>query len=140
MILEPERGTYSPGMMSMQGSFQLNTTNPPTVFRDGTNVASASKMFTVTRVSAGLYQVTFIAGFPLPALPFIAVKVAQGATPTNHAYATEVVGSWDPTTGNRKFRILIRKPTDGSATDGDAGDRVTFFVRGSFIGPGIDPA
>lgn len=140
MILEPKRGSYSPGLMDMYGGFQLNGASAPTVFRDGTNVTSASKMFSVTRVSAGLYEITWIAGFPLPALPFIFPKVAQGATPTNHIYASEVKSTWDPSTGNRKFRILLRKTTDGSASDGDAGDRVSFYVCGSFIGPGIDPA
>lgn len=124
--------------MHLRGSFLLQGSSAPTVLRDGTNVVSTGKWFTVSRTSAGLYLVTIATGFPIPKVPFIITEVSQSATPTNHAFSCKVVGTWSSTT--RTFNILIRKTTDGSASDGDVNDRVTFNVMGSYVGPGIDPA
>jgi len=139
MILYPLIGSYSPGQMVMAGGFQLNGSSAPTVLRDGTKVSSAQKMFTVSRVSAGLYTVTFIAGFPLPGLPFIDAKLSQAAAPTTPCKIHEVKGSWNAST--RSFQVQIQTVgTTPAASDADAGDRVTFVVLGAVDSVGVDPA
>ena len=139
MILQPLIGCYSPSQMVMVGSFQLGASN--SVLRDGTKVASNEKMFTVTQVSTGLYEVDFIAGFPLPIHPFIFAEIEQGAPATTPCDVRVVKGTWDPTKGNRKFRLQVETTTTApAASDGDANDRVSFLVVGGFDGPSVDPA
>ncbi len=137
MILEKELGGYSHSMITMRGSFQCGAV--PSVYRDGTNATNANKIFSVAQISAGLYEVTFVTGFPIPALPFIILTLAQGATPTTPCKVSEVNGSWNATT--RKFRILMQTVgTTPAASNGDAGDRISFLVAGSINGVGTDPA
>lgn len=139
MILQPLIGSMSPGQMVMAGSFQLGASN--SVLRDGTKVANASKMFTVTKVSTGIYEVDFIAGFPLPQKPFIFTEIEQAAPATTPCNARVVKSTWDPTKGNRKFRVCVESVgTTPAVSDGDAGDRVSFLVVGGFDGPSVDPA
>lgn len=139
MILYPTRGSYSPQQVVMTGGFQLNGASAPTVLRDGTKVSSAQKMFTVTRVSAGLYTVTFIAGFPLPQLPFVQLTLEQAAAPTVPGKVHLVKGSWNPST--RVFQIQFQSVgTTPAASDLDAADRVHFEIRGAIESVGVDPA
>lgn len=138
MIHYPLRGSYSPAQLTMNGSFQLNGASAPTVLRDGTKVSSSQKMFTVTRTSQGLYTVTFISGFPLPGLPFLFATIEQGATPTAAAYAYIVKGSWN--TATRSFQIQLKTVAAAANTDADAGDRVTFEIKGAIESVGVDPA
>ena len=119
------------------GGFQLNGASAPTVLRDGSKVASASKKFTVVRNSAGNFTVTFTSGYPLPALPFIHVMLEQAAAPTADAYAFVVKSTWSQST--RSFQIQVQTLA-GAASDGDAGDRLTFLIVGSLISAGVDPA
>lgn len=138
MILYPDVGTYAPAQMHMAGGFQLGA-GGATVLRDGTKVTSAQKMFTVTRVSAGLYTVTFIAGFPIPALPFIQLTLAQAAAPATPGKVHEVKNSWNQST--RSFQLQVQTVgTTPAASDLDAGDRVTFLLHGSINSAGQDPA
>ena len=135
----PLRGVYSPGQVMVVGGFQLNGASAPTVFRDGTKVSSAQKKFSVSRVSAGLYTVTFTGGYPLPTLPFIHPSLEQAAAPTADAYAFLVKGSWS--TSTRSFQVQLQTVgTTPAATDADAGDRVTFLFLGSTSSAGTDPA
>lgn len=137
MILYPDLGSYSPGQMHMLGGFQLGAT--PTVLRDGTRVASASKMFTVTRVSAGLYTVTFNDKFPIPARPFIQLTLQQAAAPVTPGRVHEVKASWSQST--RSFQIQCQTVgTTPAASDLDATDRVNFRVEGAISSAGEDPA
>lgn len=139
MVLKEIWGSYMPNQVLGAGSFQLG--NPPTVLRDGTNVASAKKMFTATHVSTGLYEVDWIAGFPLPRLPFIVPFIEQAAPATTPCNVRVVKGTWDPTTGNRKFRLCVETVgTSPAVSDADAGDRIGFIFIGGWEGPSVDPA
>lgn len=139
MILYPLIGCYSPDQMVMVGSFQLGASN--SVLRDGTKAANANKQFTVTKMSTGLYEVDFIAGFPLPQKPFIFAQIEQAAPATTPCNVRVVKGTWDPTKGNRKFRVCVETVgTTPAVSDGDATDRVSFFVIGGYDGPAVDPA
>jgi hypothetical protein len=139
MLLTKKLGTYSKDQIELVGSFQLG--NPPTVFRDGTNAASAKKMFSVSHTGTGLYTVQFSTTdkYPIPVRPFIKVQLEQAAAPTADAYAFVVKNSWSQV--NRNFQIQVQ--TIGStpaATDGDAGDRISFWVQGAISSVGTDPA
>lgn len=137
MILYPVIGAMAPAQFLMEGSFQLG--NPPTVLRDGTKVSSSQKMFTVTRVSAGLYTVAFITGFPVPARPFIYLTLEQAAAPVAPVKAHVVKASWSQST--RSFQIQVQTVgTTPAASDGDAGDRVSFLVIGGRNSSAEDPA
>lgn len=138
MILEPLKGTYSHGLIVLPGGFQLGASN--SVLRDGTNVSTASgKQFTVTKVSAGLYTVQFIAGFPIPERPFVFPSIHQAAAPTTPCKVHYVKGSWSQST--RSFQVQVMTVgTTPAASDGDAGDRIDFLVIGSILSVGTDPA
>jgi hypothetical protein len=139
MIQYPLHGSYSPGLMVMNGGFQLNGASAPTVLRDGTKVSSAQKMFTVARVSAGLYTVTFNTQFPLPGLPFLHASLEQAAAPTADCTVHVVKNSWSLAT--RSFQVQVQTVgTTPAASDADAGDRVTFLMIGAIESPGVDPA
>lgn len=139
MIKYPLHGSYSPSLNIMVGGFQLNGSSAPTVLRDGTKVSSSQKMFTVSRVSAGLYTVTFNSGFPLPGLPFLDAKIEQVAAPVAPCKAHVVVGSWSLSTRSFQIQVLTNAGTP-AASDGDAGDRLTFVMLGAIDSPGVDPA
>lgn len=133
------RGVYSPGQVMVLGAFKTVSSSNPTVVRDGSKVSLSQKKFTVTRVSAGLYTVTFTAGYPLPTVPFIYVTLAQAAAPTNDAVVAVVRDTWSNST--RSFQIQIQtNGTTPAATDGDVGDLVTFLLIGSTSSAGTDPA
>lgn len=144
-VLEPLWGSYSMGNLVQRGSFALGT--PPTVFRDGTSASQSHKLFSVTRVSTGLYTVAFAAGLIMPKLPEVLVDIAQNAPPTTPCTAAEVVGSWTYTPGTAltggvySFQVNVQTVgTTPAQSDGHPGDRVKFFIVGSITPPGIDPA
>lgn len=139
MIHYPLRGSYSPAQSVMMGAFKTVTSGNPTVLRDGTKVSATQKMFSVTRVSAGLYTVTFTSGYPLPALPFIYATLHQAAAPTADAVLHVVRDSWN--TSTRSFQLQIQtNGTTPAASDGDAGDVVSFLIVGALESVGQDPA
>lgn len=143
MKIVRELGNYSTGIVRTIGGFQLNSTGAPTVLRDATNVASAKKRFSVVRTSIGLYTVTMkvtgvVDPYPVPKLPFIFPQIEQAAAPTANCTARYVKNSWS--TSARTFQIAINLTSTGAASDGDAGDRVSFTMEGSILGPGVDPA
>lgn len=138
MIQYPLHGSYSPSQLIQTGAFKTVTSGSPTVLRDGTKVASAKKMFTVTRVSAGLYTVKFNANVRVPVLPFLKAELHQAVTPTVKAKAHVVNNSWSAST--KSFQVKILKDSDASAVDGDAGDTVVFLMIGAIDSVGVDPA
>jgi hypothetical protein len=137
MRLKPLRGSYSHGQVIQPGGFDLVSSGNPLHVRDGTY--ATSKLFTVTRTSAGRYTVTWTGRNPIPALPFVLPQIEQAATPTTPCQARYVVGSWNQSA--RTFEIAVDTVgTTPAASDGDAGDRVTFLVIGAWDRPGVDPA
>lgn len=134
--LEKLKGTYAHSQMFQPVGFQLGT--PPTVFRDGTNVSSAKKMVSVTRVSAGLYTVALDAKTPWPELPFIYPVLEQAAAPATPCKVRYVKGSWSKVT--RSFQVQVQTITTPAASDGDATDRCTILIMGAIDSPGTDPA
>lgn len=138
-VLEPLWGSYSVGQLIQRGSFALGT--PPTVFRDGTSASQTHKLFSVTRVSTGLYTVAFVNGLIMPKLPDIWVDIEQNQPPTTPCTAAQVLGSWTYSAGVYSFQVNVQTVgTTPAQSDGHAGDRVKFLVIGSITPPGIDPA
>lgn len=136
--LEPVRGSYARYQMIQPLSWQVNGASAPTVLRDGTNVNTATgKMFSVTRVSAGLFTVTLTKA-PWPQRPFFYPTVEQGAAPTAAVRAHYVKNSWNAT--NRTFQVQVLTSSTNTASDGDAGDRVSVLLMGGLSSPGVDPA
>lgn len=138
MIQYPLHGSYSPSQLIMSGSFQLNGDQAPSVLRDGTKVSSAQKMFTVSRASEGLYTVTFNDGYPIPERPFLHPSIEQATDAVTVCIVEVVKNSWSKST--RSFQLLVRDLSDGTASDGNAGDRVTFLIIGAIDSVGVDPA
>lgn len=139
--LNRELGSYAQQQMLQPLGFQLNGAGAPTVLRDGTNISTASgKLFTVSRVSAGLYTVTLS---PLtrawPVLPFVVPHIEQAAAPTAVCQVKYVKGSYSASA--KTFQVQIQTVgTTPAASDGDAGDRVTILMMGGLGTSGIDPA
>lgn len=132
-------GTYAQQQMYQPLGFQLGASN--SVLRDGTNVTTASgKMFTVTRVSAGLYTIGLLAARGAwPTLPFILPVVEQAAAPTVPISVHYVKGSYSASA--RTFQVQVMTiGTTPAASDGDATDRVTIFFLGGIGSTGVDPA
>jgi hypothetical protein len=132
-------GSYAHSLMQQPMGFQLNGAAAPTVFRDGTNVASAKKMVSITRVSAGLYTIQLDAKTPWPELPFIYPHIEQAAAPVAPCKVVYVKGSYSKATRSFQVQVLLVGATL-TASDGDAGDRVTVLLMGSVASPGTDPA
>lgn len=137
--------TYANGtLVKLIGSFKYTAAgNLVDTIRDGHSFVVA----TVTRVSAGLYEVTFDAGFPIPEIPITErAWLSISATPTTVCKAEYVVGSWNQST--RKFRIVVTKigaiaaPTvlALAITDPDDQSRIHFEVVGSINSAGTDLA
>lgn len=135
--LDRDMGTYAHQWMVQPLGFQLGASN--SVLRDGTNVASTGKMFTVTKVSTGLYTINLSTSTVWPTLPFILPVVEQAAAPTAPVTVHYVKGSYSKTA--RTFQVQVMTVgTTPAASDGDATDRVTILLSGGIGGPGIDPA
>ena len=142
MILNTNKGSYMRGVpITLKGSFVVPAvvTNSPTVLRDG-----GSKCITsVVRVSAGLYTVTFDAGFPIPER-LVASRIDHApatAVPALDVTAKMLATSYSMTT--RSFQIQLTVPTGATtqaASDGITGDVVSFSLHGSISSIGTDPA
>jgi len=125
----------------LEGSFQSNDTAAPTIFRDGHALITS-----VTRVSVGLYEVTFDSQTMVPELPVtMAAWVNSIGTTVKCCDAFAIDSTWDKT--NKKFRIEIL--TNGSVgggavapsrADPDNGARVGFRIVGSVNSAGTDVA
>lgn len=138
---ELERGprTYAHNQMEQPLGFQLNGAGAPTVLRDGTNVASAKKIFTVVRTSIGLYTVSLDNKSVWPVFPFIYAQLEQAAAPTAPCTAKYVVNSYNAVA--RTFQIQVQTiGTTPAASDADAGNRITCLIKGGTDSVGQDPA
>lgn len=137
--IEKLLGSYGHGLMIQPVGFQLNGAGAPTILRDGTNVSTASgKMFSVARVSAGLFTITLDQKTPWPELPFIIPQLEQAAAPATPCKVRYVKGSYSKAT--RSFQVQVQTITTPTASDGDAADRCTILIMGGIASPGTDPA
>lgn len=139
MILNTEKGGYCMGTpVRLCGSFRIDGTDDPDVIRDGRSHSVAS----VVRESAGLFTVTFDAGFPIPErLVSWKVDMARAAVPTQEISECHlVVDSYDPAT--RSFQVATVDGVDGSnaAVDPDDNDMIAFELFGSINSAGTDAA
>lgn len=139
MILQEEKGGYARGLpVRLYGSFRINGTSTPDAVRDGQSKCVAS----VARVSAGLFTVTFDAGFPIPErLVSWRVSMARAAVPTQEVTECNmVVDSYSQST--RSFQIATVDGADGSnaAVDPDDNDQIAWEIVGSISSVGTDPA
>lgn len=140
-----EEGTYINGRpVRLLGSFQTNGAGAVTIIRDGHSFAVAS----VARISAGLFEVTFDAGYPIPER---CVFEHCWGTPLA---AQTTIGKWDVVAASynsstRKVRFQFVKigalaaPTTlalSITADADAGERVNFELIGSISSSGTDLA
>ncbi len=134
MRLQPDWGTYIPGLMTLEGSFRINGTSDPDDIRDGrTNL-----ILSVVRVSAGLFTVTYDTGFPIPEkLVSWHVNISQGVGPgVETSFAQLVVDSYSQVT--RSFQIQITDGDTPAANDPVDNDMVSFMLRGSVTSAGTD--
>jgi len=99
-----EAGTYALGaVVRLYGSFQTNGSSAVTVIRDG----HSSIISSVTRISAGLFEVTIDSGFPIPEK--LVTERAWGtpiATPVT-------IGKWDMVAGSYVAREIECLAEDG---------------------------
>lgn len=145
--LNQEKGGFALGpIVRYYGSFKYTAAgNVVDTIRDG-----ASKCFaSVSRVSAGLYEITLAAGVQLPTREIFirAFKSAGSATPAKACNVEYVAGTYD--TATRKFRILctvvgdtaLSVYTDPAPGDPDDGCRFGWELVGSISSlAGLDPA
>jgi len=139
MILNRESGGYLQGeVVRLCGSFRIDGTDDPDVIRDGNSNCIAS----VGRDSAGLFTVTFDAGFPLPErLVSWKVSIARAAVPTQEVTSCHlVVDTYSQST--RSFKIATVDGADGTdgAVDPDDNDMIAFELVGSINSAGTDAA
>lgn len=135
--------TYMRGEpLELLGSFQTNGSGAPTIFRDGHALITS-----VTRVSTGLFEVTFDSQTMVPELPVIMMAWVNAAAspPTICPDAFVIDSTWDKV--NKKFRITT--VTNGSiggaavapsVADPDSGARIGFRIVGSVNSAGTDLA
>lgn len=134
MRLQPDWGTYIPGLVTLEGSFRINAATTPDEIRDGnTNIITS-----VARVSAGLFTVTFDSGFPIPEkLVSWHVDLAQGVAPgAEYSDAKMVVDSYSQ--ASRSFQIQVLDYDTHTANDPVDNDTVSFMLRGSVTSAGTD--
>lgn len=137
MVLTQEKGGYARGqVVRLHGSFRIDGTNDPDEIRDGNSSCVAS----VVRESAGLFTVTFDAGFPLPEkLVSGGCKLWRAAVPTQEiSECNLVVDSYSQST--RSFQVACVDGADGSngAVDPDDNDMISFELVGSISSVGTD--
>lgn len=143
-ILNRELGSYDAcDVVRLYGSFEVNGTTTPDLIRDG-----RKNSFTVSRVSAGLFEVTFSDDYVLPQrLIFEQATLSCAATLTAKAQGCYVVkDSYNYVT--RKFRIVcytvgdvaLSAYTDPVVGDPNDNDRVNFELVGSISSAGTDLA
>lgn len=125
---------YARRVLILRGRFRINGTSNPDEIRDG----KAGIILSVTRVSAGLFEVTFKPGFPIPAQATYSIAhLAQAAAPTNHAVARMVRDTYDPSA--RTVRIGVSRITGPAINDPDDNDVVDFQIVGPAINNFKDP-
>jgi len=148
MLLQQESGGYARGtIVRLNGSFKYTTSgNVVDTIRDGNSKAVAS----VTRISAGLYEVTLGDTYPLPERLITARAWVNQTATVGRVMVGEVVesgtGAYSQTT--RKFRIVLKLVgdvalsayTDPSQSDPDDQARICFELVGSTSSIGTDPA
>lgn len=134
MVLTQEKGGYARGqVVRLHGSFRINGTSDPDDIRDGNSSCVAS----VARVSAGLFTVTFDAGFPIPEkLVSWRADVSQVAAPTSACRAHLIVDSYSQS--SRSFQIQCLDFETPSVVDPDDNDQVSFELVGSVSSVGTD--
>ena len=126
-----DRGGYSRGVITLEGSFQTNGAGAVTLIRDGKSALIKS----VVRNSAGLFTVTFNDFGLLPSRLIserAELSVAAGGTAS---LASVVKDSYSQSA--RTFQIVTS--TAGAAAD-TTGLRVNFALRGSLMSAGTDAA
>jgi hypothetical protein len=136
MILNREKGGYLMGaVVRLCGSFVVDGTDDPSVIRDGNSNCIES----VEYVSAGLFTVTFLGGFPLPTkLVRASCDVMQSVAPSAFVKPHIVLDSYSAVT--RSFQIQCFDFATPSATNPDDGDWVSFELVGAIDSAGTDAA
>lgn len=143
-ILQSELGSYDGRqIVRFYGSFQANLDTTPDLVRDGKRAS-----FTVARTSAGLYTITFAAGFPIPQrLIYESASLSCAATLTAKAQQAHIVReSYSQST--RSFQIVIYTVgdvalsayADPAVSVPNDNDRINFELIGSISSAGTDPA
>lgn len=124
--------SYANGtLVSIATSFITRGVSAPDTIRDGHSFIVAS----VTRVSAGLYEVTLDSGFPIPELPIVMfARMEQQTGFTKLCEAKVVAGSYSSST--RKFRIQVTRSMNVAAWSGAqavTANAVTLATAGTVI-------
>lgn len=125
---------YARRVLILRGRFRINGTTTPDEYRDG----KAGIISTVTRVSQGLFEITFKPGFPIPQqVTFSVAHLGQAAAPTNHARAHMVRDTYDPVA--RTVRVATTRLGTPAVNDPDDNDVVDFTIVGPAINNFKDP-
>lgn len=129
-----ESNSYVPQEAHLVGSFRINLATTPDDLRDG----NSNMLLSVTRVSAGLFTVTFDPTCrPIPEKD---VSIDAWLMPIDVTPVAIVVGaladSWNPTT--KSFQIICSAAATGVATDPEDNSRICFEVLGSISPVGKD--
>jgi hypothetical protein len=121
--------------LAIAGSFRINGTTTPDDIRDG----GSNQIRSVTRVSAGLFEVTIAERWPLPVENVLEDAWLQpvDATPVKVLTCAVVADSYSPVT--RKFQILTTLVANTAASayfdplpdDPEDNCRVCFRLEGS---------
>lgn len=127
-----DRGSFSRGIIHLRGSFVINGTSNPTVWRDGKSALIKS----VVRNSAGLFTVTFNDYGNLPA-KLITERAALSPAATGTATLANVVNS---SYSQSARTVQIVTSAAGAAADPATGLRVSFELSGSTSSAGTDAA
>ncbi len=135
MKLEKELGSYGRWVIHEYLSFRTNVTAAPDQIRDG----KTGLVRSVTRTSAGLYQVTLRTDRPT-VTRYITAEASLTAplttAPTQAVDNVQVVDNWDPVAGT--FSILVVH--DSTAVDPDDNTRINIHLVGSISSVGTDAA
>lgn len=148
MILNGESGGYANGVVvRLCGSFKYTAAgNLVDTIRDGHSFCVSS----VTRVSAGLYELTFDAGFPIPERLITARAWVNQSAVVGKILVASVVesGTGAYSQSTRKFRIqtvivgdvALSAYADPAAGDPDDQARIGFELVGAITSNGTDLA
>jgi hypothetical protein len=135
--LEKELGGYSRWVIREILSFQCNTTNPPTIIRDG----NSRLVLSVTRVSAGLFTVAMRTDRPSVKLYVVTDPALSqiNTPPTQNCSVAFVEGSWNKSAGTFQLQVFS-SAASAAAVDPDAGCRISVEMIGSINTVGTDAA
>lgn len=128
----PIEGGWYPRKFEMEGSFLVNGVIDPDGIRDG----NSNQIASVTRVSAGLFEVTIADRWAMIQRPVTlqAWTCPADVTPTSATQLGVVEGTYSAIT--RKFRVLAS--VGATATDPEDNTRVCFRITGSMSPVGLD--